>query len=143
MAAEASVGEVPVVAGRRRRRVRAAIDAAENLTGLQFAIYLGPTPGDPRELAERLFAGAGEPSVLVVVATTARRVEILTASAVRTRVTDEACAEAIELMRPFLAKRAWDRALLTCLERLVAAAGPSAPMPGATELPDVFDEDVD
>jgi hypothetical protein len=136
----ASAEEVPAVAGRRHRRVRAAVDAAENLTGLQFAIYLGPSPGDPRELAERLFAGAGEPAVLVVVATTARRVEILTAEAVRARVSDEACAEAIELMRPFLAKRAWDRALLTCLDRLVAAAGPGAPMPGAIELPDVFDE---
>lgn len=129
------------MAGRRYRRVRDAVDAAEEVTGLQFAIYLGPTPGDPRELAERLFEGAGEPSVLVVVATTAHRVEILTAEAVRSRVTDEACAEAIELMRPFLAKQAWDRALLIGLERLVAAAGPGAPMPGAVELPDVFDED--
>ena len=127
--------------GSRRRRVRKAVDTAEEVTGLQFAIYLGPTPGDPRELAERLFEGAGEPSVLVVVATTAHRVEILTAESVRSRVTDEACAEAIELMRPFLAKRAWDRALIVCLEQLVAAAGPGAPTPGAVELPDLFDED--
>jgi uncharacterized membrane protein YgcG len=116
------------------------VQAAEQVTGLQFAVYLGPSPGEPRELAERLFEEA-HPSVLVVVATTARRVEILTADAVRSRVTDEACAEAIELMRPFLAKRAWDRALVVCLERLVVVAGPGAPMPGAVELPDIFDED--
>ena len=129
------------MAGRRHRKVRNAVEAAEHVTGLQFDIYLGPTRGYHRLLAERLFAAAGDPAVLIVVATTARRVEILTADEVRSRVSDEACAEAIELMRPFLPKRSWDRALVACLEHLVAAAGPGAPMPGAVDLPDLFDED--
>jgi uncharacterized membrane protein YgcG len=120
--------------------VREAVDRAENVTGLQFAVYLGPSPGDPHELAERLFAEAGQPAVLIVVATTARQVEIVTSVAGRARVSDEACADAIEAMRPYLRKRAFDRAIVTAVDQLAGAAGPGAPMPGGPELPDLFDE---
>jgi uncharacterized membrane protein YgcG len=107
---------------------------------MQFAVYLGPTDDDPRAIAERLFAEGSEPDVLVLVATTARRVEILTAPDIRQRVTDDACTRAIELMRPHLRRRRWDRALTTGIEHLASAAGPGHRTPGDPEIPDLFDE---
>ena len=128
------------MAGRRHERVRRAVHDAEEHTGLQFAVYLGPAEQDPRELAERLFSESAQPDVLVMVATTARHVEILTAPAVRDRVTDEACAEAIEVMRPHLRRRRWDRALRTGVAHLADAAGPGERPSGERDLPDLFDE---
>lgn len=128
------------MAGRRHERVRRAVHGAEERTGLQFAVYLGPTDDDPRAIAERLFADNHEPDVLLLVATTVRRVEILTAPNVRDRVTDVACARAIELMRPHLRRRRWDRALTTGIDHLARVAGAGDPTPGGPELPDLFDE---
>jgi uncharacterized membrane protein YgcG len=132
------------VAGRRHRRVRDAVHAAEAETGLQFGVYLGPTPGDTRELAERLFATAaadGQPAALIVVATSARRVEILTADWARGRLPDEACEEAIALMRPSLQAGVYDDALVIALAHLARVAGTGAPGSGSAELPDLFDEE--
>lgn len=132
------------MAGKRDRRVAEAVDAAEELTGLQFCVYLGPAPGDTRALAERLFAGAEakgqQPAVLVAVGTHEHRVEILTADWVRDRVPDAACADAIERMKPALRRRAYDHALADALTHLAAVAGPGRPPDGDVELPDVIDE---
>jgi uncharacterized membrane protein YgcG len=111
------------VAGKRHRRVRDAVHA--------------------RELAERLFATAaadGQPAALVVVATTGRRVEILTADWARSRLPDAACEEAIELMRPALLAGSYDDALVIALGHLASVAGVGDARPGATDLPDLFDE---
>lgn len=128
------------MAGKRHERVRQAVHAAERLTGLQFAVYLGPTNEHPRQIAERLFTQHQEPDVLVLVATTARRVEILTAPSVRDRVTDEECEAAIEVMRSDLRRRRWDRALTAGIGHLATAAGPGERRPSEPELPDLFDE---
>jgi uncharacterized membrane protein YgcG len=124
--------------------VQDAVHAAEASTGLQFCVYLGPAPGGTRELAERLFAGAEsegqQPAVLVAVGTAERKVEILTAEWAQPRVPDEACAEAIDLMRPSLVDGAYDAALVAAIEHLAAAAGVGTPRVGGVELPDLFDE---
>jgi uncharacterized membrane protein YgcG len=132
------------VAGKRHRRVRDAVHAAEATTGLQFCVFLGPAPGPTRELAERLFAGAEsegqQPAVLVAVATNQRQVEILTADWARARVPDAACHEAIERMRPALQTGDYDHALVAAVEHLAAVAGAGTPAEGGVELPDLFDE---
>jgi uncharacterized membrane protein len=124
--------------------VHDAVHAAEAETGLQFCVYLGPAPGNTRELAERLFAGAEaegqQPAVLIAVGTTEHQVEILTADWARTRVPDAACEEAIERMRPALRERAYDDALVAALGHLAAVAGNGTPAAGGVEFPDLFDE---
>ena len=114
--------------------------AAEQRTGLQFAVYLGPTEEASRQVAERLFTDTAAADVLLLISTSARRVEILTAPAVRTRLPDEQCEDAIERMRPHLARRRWDRALVVGIERLADAAGPGERAAGASDVPDLFDE---
>jgi hypothetical protein len=132
------------VAGKRHRKVRDAVHAAEATTGLQFCVYLGPAPGGTRELAERLFAGAESegqrPAVLVAVGTAERKVEILTAEWAQARVPDAACAEAIDLMRAALVEGAYDDALVVAVGHLAAVAGSGTPQVGGVELPDLFDE---
>ncbi|MCU1487577.1 MAG: hypothetical protein JWN67_4323 [Actinomycetia bacterium] len=132
------------MAGKRHRRVRDAVHAAEATTGLQFCVYLGPAPGGTRELAERLFAGAESegqrPAVLIAVGTAERKVEILTADWAQARVSDAACAEAIEMMRASLVEGAYDAALVVAVGHLAAVAGNGTPQAGGVELPDLFDE---
>jgi len=130
-----------VAGGKRRQRVEEAVDRAENVTGLQFCVYLGPSQDDPRVLAERLFATAaaeGQPAVLVVVAPTHRRVEILTAEWVRERIPDVACETAIAHMTPMLQAGAFDEALVAGIHHLAEVAGPGSAV--GAELPDLFDE---
>jgi uncharacterized membrane protein YgcG len=138
------VEEVRAVAGKRHRRVRDAVHAAEARTGLQFCVYLGPAPGGTRELAERLFAGAEhegqQPAVLLAVGTAERRVEILTADWARDRLPDAECEAAIELMRPELVAGHYDHALVAAVEHLATVAGGGRPRVGGVELPDLFDE---
>jgi uncharacterized membrane protein YgcG len=126
------------VAGRRYGRVRAAVERAEAATGLQFCVYLGKVAGEsPRELAERLFTDAA-PDVLIAVVPSAHQVEILTAPGAQARVPDEACAAAIERMRPSLRRRRFDVALAEAVEHLAAVAGPGEAT--GPSLPDFFDE---
>jgi uncharacterized membrane protein len=126
------------VAGKRHLRVRAAVEQAEATTGLQFCVYLGKVAGEtPRALAERLFTGA-EPDVLIAVVPSAHQVEILTAPAAQARVPDDACAAAIERMRPALRRRKFDVALAEAVEHLAAVAGPGES--SGSSLPDFFDE---
>jgi uncharacterized membrane protein YgcG len=132
------------VAGKRHRRVRDAVHAAEARTGLQFCVYLGPAPEGTRDLAERLFAGAEnegqQPAVLIAVGTAERRIEILTADWARERVPDAECEAAIERMRPALLDGSYDLALVAAVEHLADVAGTGAPKVGGVELPDLFDE---
>jgi uncharacterized membrane protein YgcG len=132
------------VAGKRHRKVRDAVHEAEASTGLQFCVYLGPAPGGTRELAERLFAGAESegqrPAVLLAVGTTERTIEILTADWARERVPDDACADAIERMKPALQSGAYDDGLVTAVRHLASVAGTGTPAVGGVELPDLFDE---
>lgn len=130
--------------GKRDKRVRNAVHEAEASTGLQFCVFLGPATEDARELAVRLFLGAEHegqhPAVLVAVCPTQHRVEILTAEWARTRVPDEACAEAIELMKPALRAGHYDDALVQALGYLAEVAGTGEKRAGGIELPDLFDE---
>ena len=118
------------------------MDEAENTTGLQFCVYLGSTGEDSRAHAEQLFVDAGlhaRPAVLVLVAPPQRRVEVVTAPAVRSRIDDAAAAAAVEEMTQRFAAGDLAGGIQAGLRRLVAAAGPGTPPPGDAELPDVLD----
>ena len=132
------------MAGERLAKLRATVDAAEEETGLQLCVYLGPAGDEePRALAARLFdtaAERGHPAALLLVAPDARRVEILTAPWATTRLPDDACEAAIEVMRPKLRKGKLEDALIAGVRHLVAAAGPGRADRGTGELPDIIDE---
>jgi uncharacterized membrane protein YgcG len=74
---------------RQRRRVARAVRAAEEWTGLQFCVYLGPTEADPLAHANALMDRlglTGEPAVLLLVAPAERRLEIVTSPAAARRI---------------------------------------------------------
>ncbi|MGI8535163.1 MAG: DUF5130 family protein [Mycobacteriales bacterium] len=129
---------------RERQRIATAVDAAEEATGLQFCVYVGPTEEDPRAHAERLLAESGavaQPAVLLLVAPAARRLEIITAPAARDRVSDEAAESAVTAMTERFARDDLVGGVVTGVRLLAAAAGParSGEVPG-DGLPDVLGE---
>lgn len=139
--ARAVAGEVPVLGRRKRKKVDQAVQAAEQLTGLQFCIYLGPGESDPRQHAESLFVSAGlheRPAVLILVEADRHKVEIVTAPAVKERISDEACAAAIEEMTPLFAAQRYEEALVTGLASLADHAGPGAST--GRDLPNIVGE---
>ncbi|HUP69704.1 MAG TPA: TPM domain-containing protein [Acidimicrobiales bacterium] len=130
-----------VLSKAEHRRVGEAVDTAEETTGLQFCVVLGPADGDAHAHAEALFVQAGlhlRPAVLVLVAPDQRRVEVLTASAIRERVPDSICAEAVAEMTRHLASGDFVGGIVAGVERLAAAAGPGAAGPDDHELPDIM-----
>ena len=141
-AGPAVTGRPKPLTRRQRREVERAVDEAENTTGLQFCLYLGSTQEDSRAHAEQLFVNAGlhaRPAVLILVAPPQRRVEVVTAPAVRSRIDDAACAVAVEEMTRRFAEGDLAGGILGGLRHLVATAGPGTPPTDDTELPDVLD----
>jgi uncharacterized membrane protein YgcG len=129
-----------VLTRRERRTVDGAVKAAETSTGLQFCVYLGPGQEDARTQAEALFVAAGlheRPAVLLLVAPDHRRVEVVTAPAIRERLTDEACSRVITEMTPFFADKRYVDGLVTGIQRLAAEAGPGAAADGTTDFPNI------
>lgn len=123
------------------RRVGEAVDTAEETTGLQFCVVLGPAEGDAHAHAEALFVQAGlhlRPAVLVLVAPDQRRVEVVTSPAVRERVSDAACAEAVADMTQRFATGDIAGGIVAGVDRLAAVAGPGVSGADEDELPDVL-----
>jgi uncharacterized membrane protein YgcG len=132
------VGKVPALSRRKRKKVDQAVQAAEQLTGLQFCVYLGPGSSDPRQHAESMFVTAGlheRPAVLILVEVDRHKVEIVTAPAVKERIPDDVCARAIEEMAPLFAAKRFDQALVSGLQRLASHAGPGEATGG--DLPNI------
>jgi uncharacterized membrane protein YgcG len=132
-------GEVRPLSVRQQKRVERAIDEAEEHTGLQLCVYLGPAGEDSRAHAEALFAHAGlhtRPAVLVLVAPEVRRVEILTAPEVRDRVGDEAAQRAVDRMTDRFAEGDLPGGLIAGVAEIAEAAGPGPA--GGEELPDLL-----
>jgi uncharacterized membrane protein YgcG len=125
-----------------RRRVDAAVKAAEAQTGLQFCVYLGRSATATREQAEAAFVEAGlatRPAVLVLVEPDQHRVEIVTAPDARERLTDEECAQALQEMTPYFARNQFVDGLVIGLGELAGRTGPGTADPDAPDLPNVFD----
>ncbi len=134
-------GKATVLKKRQRKLLDNAIEAAEDKTGLEFCVYLGPTDVDARARAESLFVEAGlheRPAVLLLVAPDRRRVEIITAPAVRDRLPDAECARAIGEMTPAFAGGRFVDGLIAGLRLLADAAGEGTRE--GPELPNIVDD---
>ena len=79
---------------RQVREITRAIRTASAETGVQFSVFVGEPDGDPGEYAQRLHRALPDPrhSVLVVLSPNQRRLEIVTGTAVRSRLSDRDCA---------------------------------------------------
>lgn len=129
------------VSRRQRRRIERAVQEAERTTGLQFCVYLGHTGEDSRAHAETLFTEAGlhtRPAILVLVAPPQRRVEIVTAPAVRQWADDDACARVIDEMTTRFAAGDLTGGVVAGIDSLARIVGPARAAPGGEELPDVL-----
>lgn len=73
--------------------LKRAVRMAEEDSGLDFSLYLGPTEGEPRDHAERLHGSLRSPatSVLVFCDPEARALEIVTGSEARRTLADGEC----------------------------------------------------
>ena len=132
-------GELRPLSARQERRVQQTIHEAEETTGLQICVYLGPTGEDARAHAEHLFVEAGletRPAVLVLVAPEARRVEIVTGPEVRERVSDEAAQAAVDRMTEHFAAGDLMGGLVAGVHHVAEAAGPGRA--SGEELPDLL-----
>jgi uncharacterized membrane protein YgcG len=140
-----AAGELRRPTRRQRRRIEAAVQRAEETTGLQLCIVLGGTGDrDVREQAESLFVGSGlaaRPAVLVLVAPPRRQVEVVTAPTARSRISDEDAAEAVAVMTEAFSRGQLLPGLLSGLDLLVTSAGPGVAPPGDADLPNVVDID--
>lgn len=128
--------------GQHRRVVR-AVNHAEQTTGVEFCVYLGPAGEDSRAHAEAMFATSGlhtRPAILLLVAPDARRVEVVTSPEIRQRVTDGACADAIEAMTSCFARSDLAGGVAAGIERLQTAAGPAIREPSAASFPDLIED---
>lgn len=138
-----AAGELRPPSRRERKRLAAAVDAAEETTGLQIAVYLGTVPSeDTRAAAEALFVQGGldqRPGLLVLVDPPHHRVEVLTGPEVRHRVADEDCDLAVAAMTERFRQGDLAGGLEAGLAALVEAAGPGTAAAGTSELPDLLD----
>ncbi|MEU8659682.1 DUF5130 family protein [Actinoplanes philippinensis] len=75
---------------RQLLRLDEALRVADRVTGLNFSIYLGPLEDPSRESAEKLHAQTRDPrrAVLIAVSPDQRKLEIITGSDARKRISD-------------------------------------------------------
>ncbi|GAA0391118.1 hypothetical protein Acor_18940 [Acrocarpospora corrugata] len=75
--------------------IRTVVRKANERTGLHFAVYTGPAQGPRRHFAESLHAALGDEmapySVLIMVDTAGRGLEIVTGEEARRRLSDGDC----------------------------------------------------
>lgn len=124
-----------------RARLERAVAQAEDATGLQLCVYLGPADGHTREHAEQLLAAASaksRPAVMLYVAPEARKVECVVAPGLTDRISDAAAQQAVDAMLPLLAAGEFAGGLEVGLQRLAEAAGPPRGDESQEELPDVL-----
>ncbi len=140
---QVAVGKPVIVSRKGRKLIDDAVREAEQKTGLQFCVYLGPANEDTRAHAESLFVQAGlqeRPAVLVLVAPDQRSVEVVTAPDARERLTDEECDAAIQEMTPYFARNEFVDGLVVGLRELAERTGHGKPTPGGPDLPNVIGE---
>ncbi len=124
-------------------RVAAAVAAAEAHTGLEICLVVcRPRPESTRTQAERAFRRLGltnRPAVLVMVLPRARKVEVLTSTDARARLSDEDCAVAVDAMVESFGAGDLAGGIEAGLAVVAYRAGGSADAADQTELPDVVE----
>jgi uncharacterized membrane protein YgcG len=134
-------GDVRPLTRRQRRAVERAVHEAEEATGLQLCVYVGPGEEDTRAQAEALLVRAGlhtRPAVLVLVEPVRRRVEVVTAPEARARIDDATSELAVATMTRQFARGDLAGGIVAAVDLLAAAAGSGPTSPAAEELPDVL-----
>jgi uncharacterized membrane protein YgcG len=130
---------------RQRRRIDAAVRAAEAHTGLQLCVVLGrAAEGDPRAQAEALFVEAGlveRPAVLVLVDPPRRHVEVVTSPEAKARISDDDAAAAVAGMTVRFAQGDLVGGLTEGVGVLAQVAGEGVAPPDARDLPNVLDDE--
>ena len=83
------------------RRLRRAVEIAEDASGLRFSLYVGPAEEDARAFAREVHGSVDDPSetVLVLCDPERRVLEIVTGAAARRALSDRDCALAAATMR--------------------------------------------
>jgi len=83
-----------------RQAIDATIRKAEQLSRIEFTVFVGTAEGDPRSFATRLHNTliASSRSCLIMVDPSARAVEVVTGGHVRQRVSDEEVELAVAAM---------------------------------------------
>ena len=125
---------------RQRARVARSVRRAEEWTGLQLCVYLGPTEDDPRARAEALMDELGlvdAPAVLILVAPESRRLEIVTSAAAAERVDDYAARLAALAMSSSFGVGDVAGGISEGVRLIAQAAGPGER--SGAELPDLLD----
>jgi uncharacterized membrane protein YgcG len=134
-------GDVRPLTRRQRRAVERAVDEAEEATGLQLCIYVGPGEEDTRAQAEGLLVKAGlhtRPAVLVLIEPVRRRVEVVTAPEARARIDDATSELAVTTMTRQFARGDLVGGIVAGVDLLAAAAGVGPTPTDVEELPDVL-----
>lgn len=124
---------------RQRARVARAVRAAEDWTGLEFCVYLGPADGDPRAQAEAMMDDLGlreAPAVLLLVVPEARRFEIVTSPAAAERISGHAAQLAALAMSASFGVGDIAGGITEGVRLIAAAAGRGART--GRDLPDVL-----
>jgi uncharacterized membrane protein YgcG len=88
----------------QRERLRDALAAAEQATGVRFLLRVGDLEERPRAQAERLLAWsldrpAGEPAVLLAISPAQRQAVIVTSRGARPLIPDHSCAVALTALK--------------------------------------------
>ncbi len=125
---------------RQRRRIAKAVDRAEEWTGLQFCVYLGPTETDPLDQAHALMDELGlteRPAVLILVAPLERRLEIVTSPTAAERIPDRDARLAALSMSASFGVGDVAGGIVEGVRLLAQTAGQGEPR--GAELPDVLD----
>lgn len=125
---------------RQRRRIAAAVRRAEQWTGLQYCVYLGPTEADPLAHAQGLMDSLGlaeRPAVLLLVAPEARRLEIVTSPAAAARIPDPVARLAAVSMAASFGVGDIAGGIAEGVRLLAQAAGPGER--AGSDLPDLLD----
>lgn len=138
---QVGVGRAKKLTAEQRSRIEAAVQLTEKRTGLEVLVYAGKAKGDPNSLARKLMAERGYatiPGVAIIVAPNQHRVEIVTSDQARERLSDEACARAIEIMLPAFRNGDWMAGLELGLAAITEEAGEGVDH-GGEELPDLLE----
>lgn len=138
--AQVAVGRA-VLNETERKRVEAAVDTAEDATGMQFLVYIGRSKHDTRKHAERLLMKQGladHRGILLLVSPHRRAVELVTSAEAQARINNDEAKKVIDIMVPAFRQGDWVSGVELGLSALVEAAGPmpegETPSP---EMPDI------
>lgn len=132
-----------------KRRVNVTIAEVEAITGLEFCVLLrSDVAVDGRQAAERFFHRLGlheRPAVMILVSPPARALEVVTAPELSSRLSDEHCRTAVEIMTELFAAGdlcgGLEQGLLALAELVGPRSDGSMGHKGGEDIPNVVDLD--